>query len=85
MKNQKTIQDFKAEVSKLKQKYQEQKMNFSWNYNFKEEDESTFAYFLITNHHQAVKVLFDKENNILVKKDMYTMDVKTMLELQDTL
>jgi hypothetical protein len=60
-------------------------MNTNWNYTFKEEDHETFMYFMIVNHHEATKILFDKETGVLVKKDMYTMDVKTMMELQGTL
>lgn len=85
MAKDKTIQDYKLEVSKLKQKYQSDKMNHNWNYNFKEEEHDSFNYFMITNHFEAVKVLFDKESGVLVKKEMYTADVKTMMELQGTL
>lgn len=85
MAKEKTIQDYNTLVSKTKQRYLNDQINYSWKYTFKEEDETAYSYFMIVNHHQATKILFDKVSGTLINKDMYTMDVKTMIELQGTL
>ena len=85
MAKEKTLSDFNLEVSKTKQSYLKSKMDFNWNYTFKEENHENFVYFMIANKHQATKLLFDVESQTIIKKDMYTTDVTTMKELQDQL
>jgi hypothetical protein len=85
MAKAKSLEDFNLSVSRVKQDYLDQKIKYNWNYTFKQEDHESVIYFMITNHFQATKIIFDKESNFIVEKDIYTIDVKTMQELQEKL
>jgi hypothetical protein len=80
-----TIEEYKLAVATEKQLYQMDKINYNWNYKFIEETLEDGFYFMIANYHKATKIIFDNANQVLIEKTMYTMDVKTMTDLQNQL
>lgn len=82
MRKEKTIEDYNLVCTKAKMKYQKDKMNYNWNYTFKEEILEGINYFLIANYHMATKIIFDHESNFIVEKEIYTMDINSIQALQ---
>jgi hypothetical protein len=81
----KTLTDFKAELTKLKQLYHESLIKYNWNYTFTEEVIGVINFAMVCNHHQATKLIYDSEQGIIVKREIYNQDVLTFLELQKQL
>jgi hypothetical protein len=81
----KTLTDFKSELTKLKQLYHDSLIKYNWNYTLTEQELGTIHFVMIANHHQATKLIYDIEQGIIVKREIYNQDVQTFLELQKQL
>lgn len=85
MPKEKTVQDFNIRISKAKQLYLKQKMDYNLNYKFKEETFDTSSYFLITNSLQATKLIFNPEMGVIVEDTIYISDLTNIMELKESL
>lgn len=84
-KNEKTIQDFKKAVAEAKQDFLNQKINYGWDYKIKEEAFPAMDVFWICNTQNARKIIFFHEQNYLINREMFMMDVEVLSEMKEGL
>lgn len=80
-----TIEEFKKLIEKTIEKYAHQKRDFGFNYTTNEESYQNLEYFLITNTQKATKIIYDRDIQFILKREIYINDLKTVTEMLERL
>lgn len=80
-RKERTLEEYKKVVSDTMKSYQMDKINFSLDFNVREENHGQYYHTMFVNRMTATKILFDAEMKLIITKEIFVGEAKKIVEM----